>query len=202
MHSPFINSQIDRVLALGILLISLTGGYIFTKYVYLDQLLNFSYEMELMKKKNAKIDSILAEEKDLRDKITQQKYKNDKNKIFLNSNKSSTAASELQNYLKKLIAKNSKAKILAIKPFPIMEYDNYSEASLEIRIKDIVHKELHKVLFMIESKSPVLLIKELDIKRTQLQYKSLVNSKEKQPRLDVIIVVSGFFRELPEEVKS
>jgi len=202
MHSPFINSQIDRVLAVSILLVGLIAGYVFIKYVYLEQLINLNHEMELMKKKNAKINSILASEKSLRDKIQQQKNTNNNNKVFLNSEKPPTAASELQNYLKKLIARNSKAKILAIKPYPVLKYDNYSETSLEIRLKDIGHKELYKILFFIESKSPVLLIKELDIKRNQLKYKSIVSSKDNQPKLDVTIVVSGFFRELPGEVKS
>jgi len=202
MRSPFINSQIDRVLALGILLVGLVAGYSFMQFVYLEKLLSLNNEIELKKKKNVKIDSILTGERDLREKIKHQKGINNKNKIFLNSKNSATAASELHNYLKRLIAKNSKAKILAIKPYPVLKYDNYSETSLEIRIKDIGHKELHKILFMIESKSPVLVIKELDIKRDQLKYKSVVKSKNSQAKLGVVMVVSGYYRDLSEEIQS
>ncbi len=199
MHSPFINTQIDKILAIGILLVGLVAGYGFVQYVYLEQLHNINYEIELKKKRNARVDSILASEKYFREIISQQKSINNKNKIFLNSKKSATAASELQNYLKRLIARHSKAKILAIKPYPVTNYDDYSETSLEIRIKDIGHKELHKVLFMIESRSPILLIKELDIKRDRLQYKSIVKLKDTAAKLTVTMVVSGFYRELPGE---
>ncbi len=199
MHSPFINTQIDRILAIGILLAGLGAGYGFIQYVYLEQLHNFNYEIELKKKRNARVDSILASENDLRSKIRQQKNINKKNKIFLNSKKPATAASELQNYLKQLISRQSKAKILAIKPYPVTKFDDYSETSLEIRIKDIDHKDLHKVLFMIENRKPVLLIKELDIKLGQLNLKSFVKSSGAAARLSVTMVVSGFYRELSGE---
>ncbi|MCP3849232.1 MAG: hypothetical protein GY694_03175, partial [Gammaproteobacteria bacterium] len=103
---------------------------------------------------------------------------------------------------KNLISRQSKARILAIKPYPVTKYDNYSETSLEIRFKDINHRDLHKVLFMIENRSPVLLIKELDIKRDQLKYKTVVDTKDAAAKLNVTMVVSGFYRELPGESHS
>lgn len=195
MHRIFINRQIDGILAVCILLLGLIAGYLSVKHVYLEQLISLNNEIELKKKKNAKINSILANEKGLRIKIQQQKNSNNKNKIFLTSNDSATAASDLQNYLKKLIATYSNAKILTIKPYPVLEHDEYSEASLEIRIKDIGHEGLHNVLYRIENNAPVLLIKELDIKLTQLRFKSVVTSKDKQEKLAVTMVVSGFYRE-------
>ncbi len=202
MHSPFINSQVDKALALGFLLVILIAGFGFIQYVYVEKLRDFDLTLELKKKKSAKIDSILANESELREKIKQQNDINNRNKIFLNSKKPATAASELQNFLKTLISRQSKAKIIAIKPYPVTKYDNYSETSLEIRIKDINHQDLHKVLFMIENRSPALLIKELDIKRDQLQYKSVVESKDAAAKLNVTMVVSGFYRELPGENHS
>ena len=200
MYSVFIGKQVDKFLALGLLLTCLTTVYLFAKYVYLDQLEILGSEIELKKKKNAKIDSILVDEKTLRTRIRQQQNLIRKNNIFLNSSDSTAAASELQNYIKKLIATNSKAKIQTIKPFPVFEHGNYSEASLEIRIRDIGHQGLQRILYMIENKSPVLLIKELDIKQTQLHFKSVVKPKDKEEKVSVTVVVSGFYRAKPGEV--
>ncbi len=200
MHDVFLNKQVDRVLAVGILLAVLAAGYVFVKYVYLEQLAGFDRELELRKKKNAKIDSILADEKELRIKINRQKNVIQRNRIFLTSKNPATAISELQTDVKKLITTRSKGKILAIKPFPVLDHGDYSEASLEIRVKGISHKGLQNVLYMIENKSPVLLIKELDIKSVQRQFTSMVKSEGKPEKLGVSIVVSGFFRESPGEV--
>lgn len=194
MHNFFINKQADKILAIAILLALLSAGYFFASHIYLEQLSRLKSEIEFKKKSNAKIDSILAHEKDLKDKIERQRYANKKNVIFLTSSKSTTAASELQNDLKKLIATHSNAKILTIKPYPVVEYEHYSETSLEIRIKDISHEGLHNVLYRIENNAPVLQMKELDIKLTQLRYKSLVEQNSELENLAVTMVVSGFFR--------
>lgn len=200
MHKIFINTGIDRILAIALLLAGLGAGYVFVKYVYLEQLTRLSHDIELKKKKNGKIDSILVREKDIRVKINQRKSNIRRNKIFLTGGKAATAVSELQNKIKQLIAKNSKAKIQTIKPYPVLEYDDYAEASLEIRIKDIGHQGLHRVLYEIENHSPVLLIGELDIKLTQLRYTALVKEKEEPKKLAVTMVVSGFFRESAGEI--
>jgi hypothetical protein len=202
MHKIFISRYIDKALAIGLLLIVLMVGYVFIKYVYLQQLNNLSLEIELKESKNAKVSSILANEKKLRNKISQQKIAINKNKIFLNSNKPVTATSELQNLIKNIIATHSAANILTIKPYPVRKHDDYSETSLEIRIKDIGHKELHKVLYMIESKAPLLFVNELDIRFTQRKYRSTSKSKKRLDRLGVIMVVSGFYRELPGGIQS
>jgi hypothetical protein len=195
MHSPFINREIDRILAVTLLLATLAAGYVFARYVYLERLIEVGHEIELKKKKNAKINSILANEKDIRVKINQQKGNILRNKIFLSGGKAATAITELQNSIKLLVSKNSRARIETIKPYPVLQYDNYSEASLEIRIKDISHQGLLEVLYKIESNSPVLLINELNIKLSQVRYTTLVEEKEKTKKLAVTMVVSGFFRE-------
>ena len=87
MHKIFISRYIDKALAIGLLLIVLMVGYVLIKYVYLQQSNNLSLVIELRKNKNAKVSSILANEKKLRDEIDQQKIAIKKNKIFLNSNK-------------------------------------------------------------------------------------------------------------------
>ncbi len=173
----------------------LSAGYYFVRHVYLDQLFGLDNEIELIKKKNMKINLILASDKDLRTKINKQKNSIQRNKIFLAGNKPAAAVSELENIVKRLIATNSKGKILAIKPLAIVEHSEFSEASLEITISGIDHLGLQKALYMIENKSPVLLIKELDIKSIQRRYTSIVKSEKKKEQLGVSVVVSGFFRE-------
>lgn len=194
MHEFYFNQQLDKALAIGILLICLLSGFMFFKYVYINQIAVLIDEIEFTKKKTAKVNSIISNEKKLRQKIKIQKSNIQKNNIFLTNNDPATAASELQNYLKKLVATHSKAKILAIKPYPVLAHDEFFETTLEIRIKDISHKEIQKIIYFIEKRTPVLLLKELDIKRTQLRYKALVNSEKKQINLGLIMVVSGFFR--------
>ena len=199
MHKTFINKEIDKILAVMLLLAGLVGGYLLVKHVYLEQMVKLSHEIELQKRKNAKVDSILAGERELRIKINEQKSNIRRNKIFLSGRKSATAVSELQNKIKNLVSKNSKGKIQTIKPYPVLIYDDYSEASLEIRIKDISHQGLHRVLYEIESHSPVLLINELDIKLSQLRYSALVEEKDENKKLAVTMVVSGFFRQSGSE---
>lgn len=196
MHSIFITKEIDRILAVVILLGLIAGGFVFFRYAYFEQVVDLHHDIEMKKRKNAKIDSILAREKELRIKINQKKSNIRSNRIFLSSGKSATAISELQNTVKTLISKNSKARIQTIKPFPVLKYDDYSEASLEIRIKDISHLGLQRVLYAIETHSPVLLINELNIKVAQLRYSTLVDESDEQKKMAVTMVVIGHFREL------
>jgi hypothetical protein len=196
MHSIFITKEIDRILAVVILLGLIAGGFVFFRYAYFEQVVDLHHEIEMKKRKNAKIDSILAREMELRIKINQKKSNIRSNRIFLSSGKSATAISELQNTVKTLISKNSKARIQTIKPFPVLKYDDYSEASLEIRIKDISHQGLQRVLYAIETHSPVLLINELNIKVAQLRYSTLVDENDEQKKMAVTMVVIGHFREL------
>lgn len=199
MHSIFISKQVDRILAVGLLLLVISGAYLLVQHVYLAQIKSLNSEIEFMKKKNAKIDSILSEEEDLDRKIKSRKKLSGKNKIFLVSSKHATAASELQNFLKRVIATHSKGKILTIKPYPVIEHDNYSEASLEIRIRGIGHQGLHKILYQIETNAPILVMKELDIKLNKLTYATLVKSKTEDQQLSVTMVVSGFYRDLSRD---
>ena len=197
MHNIFITKEFDRILAVAILLALFASGVAIFRYVYIEQLINLHQDIELKKRKNAKIDSILVRENELRIKINQQKSNIRSNRIFLSGAKSATAISELQNTVKVLIAKNSRAIVQTIKPYPVLKYEDYSEASIEIRVKDIGHQEIQRVLYSVESNSPVLLIKELDIKLTQLRYKALVEEEEEEKKLAVTMVISAFFREAP-----
>jgi hypothetical protein len=77
----------------------------------------------------------------------------------------------------------------------VVKYDNYSEASLEIRISGMGHESLQELLYGIESHSPVLIIQELDIKLPQRRYSAMVEPTGEPENLGVTFVVSGFFRE-------
>lgn len=189
------NKLAEKFLAVSILLVLfLFAFFIFDKF-YIDHLISAQQQIELKQKKLVKVNSILAKEKELNKLIKQKNIKSQKNRLFLKNNIPSTASSELQNKLKKLIVAQSRARILTIKPYPVVEHDNYSETTLEIRMKDLKHQEIQKILYLIESEMPVLLIKELDIKRTQLRFKSVVKPKSNEEKLEVILVVSGFFKE-------
>ena len=185
--------------AIVLLLVVFAAGYFAVRYLYLEQLFDFASEIEFKKKKIAKIESILNEEEDLDKKIKARKKMGGKNKVFLASYKHATAASELQNFLKRVIATHSNGKIVTIKPYPVIDHGNYSEASLEIRIRGIGHPGLHKVLYQIEANAPILLMKELDVKLNKLKYATLVKSKNSQEQLSVTMVVSGFYRELSRD---
>jgi hypothetical protein len=195
MHKTIINTQVDKILALALLVVVLSGAYTFARFVYFEGLVSFNHEIELRKRKNAKIDSILTNEEQIRANIKEQKGIISANRAFLNGQKSATAVSELQNYVKQLIRDHSNAKIQAIKPYPAVRHKNYTEASLEVRVKNIGHKDLHKVLYMFESKSPILLVKELDIRYSRKNYSKIIETGEELKSLVVTIVVSGFFRD-------
>ncbi len=185
----------DKILAFGILLVVLLTVFLLLNNVYVEMLVDMNNEVKLLNRKSAKIKSILAIENDLKEKVIQKKNIMKKGKLFLSNNNSTSAASELQNYLKKLITTYSNSKILTIKPYPVAQHDEYSEVSLEIRVKDITHKELQNVLYRIETKSPVLLVKELGIRKTKLQYKPLIKKSGNTDHLESIFVISGFFQD-------
>ncbi len=188
------NPLIEKSLAIVLLLFFLMAGYLLFSNIYLNQLFILDTDINLKLKKASKVESILSKEVELKAKISTQKKKLDKNKIFLTNSKPSTASTELQNKIKRLIASKSKAKILTIKPHPFVEFDNYTETSIEIRMKNIGHNGIKNIIYLIENSSPTLIIKELDIKRTQLRYKTLVKSKSSADKLEFILVVSAFFR--------
>lgn len=164
---------------------------------YIQQLVEQKNVLQQSRKKTEKVKMILTQENNLKKQISSFNKTKSKNKAFLTSNSPSTAASELQNVLKRLIATYSNSRILTMKPFPVVEHKDFSEASLEIRIKDIGHNGLKNVLYRIENHAPVMLVKELDIKRTQYRFKSVVKNQIKKDKLEAVIVVSGFYRELP-----
>ena len=194
MPNLYINSSLDKVLAIGILVLFLSACFVFFNYLYLNQIQNSVKQIEFSKKKNAKIGTILTQQKQLQKEINQRRISIKSNRIFLINHNPANAASELQNYLKKLVATHSNAKILSIKPYPVLEHDGFYETSLELRLKGVEHKEIQKILYMIESRSPVVLVKEIDIKRAQIRFKTVLKQDKKKNVLGVNMVVSAFFR--------
>ncbi len=194
MAKTIINSQVDKLIALVILVLTMAAGYIAVKHVYLERINALNHQITLAKRKQAKIDSILAAEQDLMHQIAQQKSRLRKDQLFLVNSKPATAASELQNFIKNLVARHSRAKISTIKPYPVNEYDDYSETSLEIRLRDVNHEDLQRLLFQIENSTPVIVVKELDILVARRRYKAVTNAPKHKPGLGVTLVVSGFFK--------
>lgn len=185
---------IEKSVALLILFALLFLTFLLFNNVYLEGLMSIDKEIDLKLKKRDKIESILVKEKSLKEEINNYKKQIQKNKIFLSNNKASTASSELQNKLKRLISNQSKAKILTIKPYPVINHEGYSESSIELRMKGLGHVEVQNILYSIESGKPMLKIKELDIKRKRSRYKALINSKRNDKELEVTLVVSGYYR--------
>ncbi len=194
MHKLSGNHVIDKTIALSILFLLLITAYFLFDNFYLEGLSEIENEISINRKKSGKVDAILSKEQFYQNKINEIRKEYSKNKIFLQSNQSSSASSEIQNLLKRLINTHSSAKILTIKTFPVVEHEGYSEASIEIRMKSINHAGIQKVLYEIESQLPLIIIKELDIIRTQLQYKSLVPKSGGTNDLNINLVVSGFFQ--------
>ena len=62
-------------------------------------------------------------------------------------------------------------------------------------MKDINHSEIQKMLYQIESQLPLIIVNELDVIRTQLQYKALVSKSGDQNDLNITLVVSGYFKD-------
>ncbi len=194
MNDFYFSSHVDKALALLLLVLLTFSVLFFFKYVYLSQITDFISEIELGQRKNAKVDSIISSQKELDRTIKQKKSQLQKNRIFLKNTNPATAASELQNYVKRIIAANSKAKVLTIKPYPVIDHNDYFETSLEIRLKDVGHTELLKLLYRLESKSPVLLVREISVKRNKLNYTPMIKNTEKKIDLNVNLIISGFFR--------
>lgn len=196
MQKVLINNQVDKLLAVGLLLVVLAATYGFARFVYLEEIVSLNKEIDLRKRKNAKIESILGNEREIRASINREKSTIRKNRIFLKGRKPATAVSELQNYVKNLVTRHSGAKIQTMKPYPVIAHDNYSEASVEVRIRNLGHEGLQKLLFMFEGQAPVLLLKEMDIKLAQNRYSAIVKPGDEPKKLVVTIVVSGFFRDM------
>lgn len=196
MRSVFSNHSVDKVVALSILLLLLSMVFVFVKDVYLESFVQVEADIDLNRKKAGRVESILGREKEYRKAI--QDYQRDKKskRIFLQASNASTASSELQNKVKSLISRYTKAKIQTIKPYPVVQHENYSEVSVEIRMRDITHAEMRDMLYQIESQLPLILVSELEIVRTQLQYKSLVAKSGPKHALNSTLVVSAYFRDL------
>jgi multidrug efflux pump subunit AcrB len=164
--------------------------------VYLAGLSELESEMEMQRKKTQKVDAILTKEKFYQSEIgkVERQYKQSKN--FLNSDQPSTALSEIQNKLRNIISRNTRAKILTVKPFPVTSHEGYSDVSVEIRMKGVNHKDLQKMLYLIENELPLIIIKDIDITRAAVAYKSILGKKSKDASdLSLTFVASSFFRE-------
>ena len=194
MNEIYFSSYVDKALAILLLLLVIFSGFFLFNYVYLNQITTYINEIELGQKKYAKINSIISNQKEFDRTLKQEKSKLHKNLIFLKNSNPATAASELQNYVKRIIAANSKAKVLTIKPYPVVDHDDYFETSLEIRLKAVSHNELQKLLYRIESNKPLLLVREVDVKRNRILFKSLIKNKDEKIQLNVNLIISGFFK--------
>ncbi len=195
MPNSIISSGIDRILALLILAALLAGGYALARYVYVEQLVAMNNELENARKKQSRINSILASEKEFKEKIQEFQNRVQSDQLFLNNRNAATAASELQNYVKKLVGRHSKAKISSIKPYPVKAYDEYSETSLEISLLGVSHDGLHALLYAIENNSPVVLVREIEVMLSRKRYRPMVKDQPTVTRMVATLVVSGFFRE-------
>lgn len=196
MHNLFGNQSVDKIVAIAILLLLLTILFLLFSNVYLVGLNEIQQEIEINRKKTQKVDSILANEKLYQQKINQIKREYRQAKNFLNSTQASTASSEIQNKIKNIISQNTTARILTLKPFPVIRHEGYSEVSVEIRMKDIGHKAIMDMLYKIESELPLIIIKELDVSLIQQQYKSLLGKPVMDGNdLNITLVASGFFRD-------
>lgn len=195
MHNLFGNHITDKAIALLILFVLLMMGYLVLTNFYVEGLSQIENEISINRKKSGKVDAILSKEKFYQDKINQIRKEYSKNRIFLQSRQPTSASSEIQNTVKRLINTNTRAKILTIKTFPVIQHEGYSEVSVEIRMKDINHSEIQKMLYQIESQLPLIIVNELDVIRTQLQYKALVSKSGDQNDLNITLVVSGYFKD-------
>lgn len=196
MHNLFGSQNLDKAIAISILVVLLLLSYLLFSNVYLAGLSELDSEMEMQRKKTQKVDGILAKEKFYKNEISEieKKYKQSKN--FLNSDQPSTALSEIQNKLRNIISRNTRAKILTVKPFPVASHEGYSEVSVEIRMKAVNHKDLQKMLYLIENELPLIIIKDIDIARASVAYKSILGKKAKDASdLSLTFVASSYFRE-------
>lgn len=196
MHNLFGSQNLDKIIAVSILVALLLLSYLLFSNVYLDGLNELESELQIQIKKTQKVDGILAKEKYYKNEISkfEKKYKSSKN--FLNSDQPSTASSELQNKLRNIISSNTTAKILTVKPFPVITHEGYSEVSVEIRMSTVNHQDLHKMLYLIENELPLIFIKDIDITRAAVAYKSILGAKSKDASdLSLTFVASSFFRE-------
>ncbi len=195
MPNRVISNGIDRMLALLILAALLVGGYALARYVYVERLVAMDHELENAKKRQSRINSILASEKEFKKRIMELQKRVQSNQLFLNNSNAATAASELQNYLKQLVGRYSKAKISSIKPYPVKAYEEYSETSLEISLLGVSHDGLHALLYAIENNSPVVLVREIEVMLSRKRYRPMVKDEPSKTRMIATLVVSGFFRE-------
>jgi hypothetical protein len=196
MHNLFGNQQVDKIVAVTILLVLLVISYLLFTRLYLSGLDELKSEIQINTRKVEKVDSILANEKIYQKNINEIKNKYKQAGNFLNSNQSSTASSEIQNKIKSIISRNTKAKILTLKPYPVTRHEGYSEVSIEIRMRDIGHEEVKNMLYKIESELPLIIIKELEIGRAQQQYKSILGkTRSNENDLSITLVASAFYRD-------
>jgi hypothetical protein len=196
MHSLFGSQNLDKIIAISILVVLLLLSYLLFSNVYLAGLNELESEMEIQSRKTQKVDRILAKEKFYQTEISkfERKYKQSKN--FLNSDQPSTALSEIQNKLRSIISRNTRAKILTVKPYPVTSHEGYSEVSVEIRMKGVNHQDLQKMLYLIENELPLIIIKDIDITRASVAYKSILGARSKDASdLSLTFVASSFFRE-------
>jgi Tfp pilus assembly protein PilO len=195
MHNLFGNQNLDKAVAVSILVLILLISYMLFSNIYLDGLREIDSEKEILRKKTERVDSILASEKSYQAEIQKVKKKYKQSKNFLNSSQPSTALSEIQNKLKSIISRNTRAKILTVKPFPVVKSDGYSEVSVEIRMKSVNHKEIQKMMYLIENELPLILIKDIDITRSSVAYKSILGKSKDTSDMNITFVASSFFRD-------
>ncbi len=195
MHNLFGSQNLDKIVAVSILVLLLLVSYLMFSNIYLDGLRELESETEMLRKKTQKVDSILAKEEYYQAEIQKIKRKYKQSKNFLNSSQPSTASSEIQNKLKSIISRHTRAKILTVKPFPVVHNDGYSEVSVEIRMKSVNHAEIHKMLYLIENELPLILIKDIDIARTSVAYKSILGQSKDASDMNMTFVASSFFRD-------
>jgi hypothetical protein len=183
---------IQRSLAWSVLMVLLAVLASLFMNLYLQPLQTQLHQWQQRSEKGRRIAVILEQEPAVRD--WQRRYQVlGLDRLFLPERSASRAASALQNRVKRLVSSQSGAKIQAIKPYPVEMKSGYAEISLEIRIRDLSHAGLERVLRGIESSLPALVIRQVSIKRPVSRYEPMVRPDRRDNRLAVTLVVGGFF---------
>ena len=183
---------VQRSLAWGLLLLLLIVAWKLFDGYYLQRLQADIGQLQQELRKKQRVDAILARGKAVR-ALQERMAGQSVQALYLKQDGPSTAASALQKRIKALVESQSRARILTLKPYPAVEHEGFSEVAMEVRMKDLSHAGLQRILYGLESRTPLMVVKKINIKRTVQRYRPVVKPGKRDNQLTATLIVGAYF---------
>jgi len=183
------NLKNSNLLIIGIPLIIILAIITFYQYVYLNiqkELATIKENQEIKMRTLEKYITLISQKPDLEKELAQLKeHRKEEESKLIEGQTSALASANLQEMVKEIVTKSG-GKISSERVGKTEEYDGFRKINVSIDAVVPDPRALKDILYSIETRTPYLVLKEVDIR-----VRNFRDPKEQQVKLDVTALTSS-----------